>query len=109
MNNELLELNSFTVDADWTDDCQGKKDYDGDIIVLTTRYWPIRYMGTKHSATAKIAIRSKNFNTNYTSLVRAEFEGDTEEEVKTAVEKWAEQKYQEVIAILIKHFLIDGK
>ncbi len=26
--------------AKWTNDCQGKKDYDGSIVRITTRYWP---------------------------------------------------------------------
>ena len=30
----------MNVPAKWTDDCQGKKDYDGKILCLSTRYWP---------------------------------------------------------------------
>jgi hypothetical protein len=26
--------------AKWTNDCGGKKDYDGDILSVSTRYWP---------------------------------------------------------------------
>lgn len=26
--------------AEWTNDCCGKKDYDGKIVVVSTRYWP---------------------------------------------------------------------
>lgn len=26
--------------AKWADDCQGKKDYDGRMIEISTRYWP---------------------------------------------------------------------
>ena len=26
--------------AMWTDDCQGKKDYDGNMVSISTRYWP---------------------------------------------------------------------
>lgn len=28
------------IDAKWTPDCQGKKDYDGQILSISTRYWP---------------------------------------------------------------------
>lgn len=28
------------VPATWEDDCQGKKDYDAELVSLSTRYWP---------------------------------------------------------------------
>ena len=38
MNGEIP--GDFLPCAEWTDDCQGKKDYDGPLLSISTRYWP---------------------------------------------------------------------
>jgi hypothetical protein len=36
-----MRLNRATVvPAHWTPDCSGKQDYDGEILSISTRYWP---------------------------------------------------------------------
>lgn len=89
-----MELN-----AEWTPDCQGKQDYDADLVHLSTRYWPAgggyaertadgRWLenqdrpGIQPSATATIYLQD-------TPLLAASFEGATEAEVKAKVEAWA--------------------
>lgn len=90
-------------DIAWTDDCQGKKDFDGDILSLSTRYWPrgggfhasfivpgqpVVWEGNearpeiKPSAHSSILLLGKE-------LVSKEFEAETEAEVKQQVEDWA--------------------
>ena|ERR1041385_3822824 len=122
MGNETAEKE--TVCAKWTDDCQGKKDYDGRIISLSTRYWPagggfhILDAGSselrlsedgsiKPSAHASIHL---NFGEpdqygygDYRELADKEFKGETEAEVKAQVESWAAEKFSRIVALL------DGK
>lgn len=111
-----------TVCAKWTDDCQGKKDYDGRIISLSTRYWPAGggfhilkdgdfQLSTdpviRPSAVASIVL---NFGEpdeygygDYRDLAEARFEADTETEVKAQVEAWTAEKFALIVSLL------DGK
>ena len=85
------------IKIEWTDDCSGKKDYDGDVVRVSTRYWP-RGGGflefgpdgfkdndarpeIKPSAKSHILFGDED-------LATAEFEGETEAEVKAEVEAW---------------------
>ena len=36
----MSETEKLKVSARWTNDCSGKKDFDGRIVDLSTRYWP---------------------------------------------------------------------
>lgn len=106
--------------AEWTDDCQGKKDYDGNILSISTRYWPANggfhifdrdhpelgfrpneIMG-KPSAKSSLVI---NYGEeDYFTLAKAEFEADTEEAVKAAVEEWAQGQMDKAVAVLTAAF-----
>lgn len=96
----------------WTNDCQGKKDYDGNLIQISTRYWPPAGKGggmltvdgrimdgallyhSKGWASAKSKIVLRHGGTldcgEWPRIVLASkaFEAMTEEEVKTQVEAW---------------------
>lgn len=103
--------------AEWTNDCQGKKDYDGEICVVSTRYWPRgggfslfdgKEFSTnsdktiKPSANCTIGIRMPD--TDVLSLIEKAFEGETFEEVAAQVESWAQQQYERVVAALKAEF-----
>lgn len=109
------------VAAVWSDDCQGKKDYDGDILHLSSRYWPAGggfWMVTpgkgldtnpapeiKPSASSTILLRYGDPEVGkYIELARMECEGDSEAEVKAKVEQWAQAKYEEIVAVLKERF-----
>lgn len=95
------------LDAEWKPDCQGKQDYDADLVQLSTRYWPrgggfsIFNTATgefadndarpeiKPSAKASILIQGEE-------LASARFEGDDEAEVKAEVERWAQQQFNDI-------------
>lgn len=122
----------FKIDATWTDDCQGKKDYDGTIIGISTRYWPRggsalifnsetgdistgddpERQDIKPSAKSAITLFYKeddelpdgSYDQGYMDLVAKEFEGDSEAEVKRQVEKWAQEKMNEIVSVLRKHY-----
>lgn len=109
--------------AAWSNDCQGKKDYDGRLLSISTRYWPgpsgggamlldmdtgqcgtVAY-GPKPSAHAAIHINhgapdEPDGYGDYTALCEAEFSGDTEEEVKAKVEAWVKEKANAIVAAL---------
>lgn len=92
------------VPAKWTDDCQGKKDYDGNIVSVSTRYWPekdFRPIGgllVKPSAACAINI---NFDEDdYLQLAHKEFEGESFDEIKEKVETWAQEQMDKVVAVL---------
>jgi len=95
------------VPATWENDCQGKKDYDAELVSLSTRYWP---KGGGFSAiidgkweenenrphikpSAKSAILLKLPDDEYVEVVAKEFEGESFEEIKKQVEQWAEEQY----------------
>lgn len=102
----------------WTNDCQGKKDYDGPILEVSTRYWPrgggftevvrgdrgafFRYNedrpNIKPSATSALVVREEG-DCTYT-LIEHEFEAETEEEVKQLVEAWVQQQMDIAVAAL---------
>lgn len=102
-------------EAKWTDDCSGKKDFDGELLSLSTRYWPrgggyfiMRSPGAefegnetrpeiKPSAKASILLRG---DSNIT-LASQEFEAETEDEVKALVEAWAQKEWKRLVGVLM--------
>lgn len=108
--------------AMWTDDCQGKKDYDGRLLSISTRYWPRgggfhvltggQFLSSEEVSpevkpSAKAAIHF-NFGTpnvpdgfgDYVVWKEQRFEADTEAEVKAQVEAWVREKVEEVRVLL---------
>ena len=109
--------------AKWTDDCQGKKDYDGSLIDISTRYWPRgggfsvltaerQWLGNearpdvRPSASASLLLRyiDDGGDEDYIDLVEQSFEAETQEEVQRAVEAWVQAKFDEVSTLLREHF-----
>lgn len=94
--------------AEWTPDCQGKWDFDADLVRLSCRYWPqgggISIFDTSTgawedndarphippSAMASIYIQDRE-------VAKAEFDGNTEAEVKAKVEQWARQQFAVIV------------
>ncbi len=106
--------------ATWTDDCQGKKDYDGELISVSTRYWPAKggfwvvnkdSSGTtirdgedqKGMCSARSAIIVEHGD-GYFPLVECQFEAPTQEAIQRCVEAWVEDKVNEVYQVLREHF-----
>lgn len=115
--------------ARWTPDCQGKWDYDGRLISISTRYWPrgggfhVYIPGDgrglhpssedhpeiKPSATASIHVHcgepdENGHNSPYAVLAEHEFEADTEQEVKAAVEVWVTEQYVKIVKCLMSEY-----
>jgi hypothetical protein len=108
--------------AVWTDDCQGKKSFDGPLISISTRFWPgpeggaslvvdhapgatrigeLPY-GKKPSAHVAIQLNvgpAANGGKAYT-WQEIDIEGDTEAQVKAAVEKWVHDRMREIVFLL---------
>lgn len=125
------------INAIWTNDCQGKQDFDGPILVISTRYWPrgggfttVNVEGPgvatfeenadrphiRPSATSSIAIVSRDDpddpdldNPDHETLARKSFEGETEEDVKRQVEAWAAVQFETVAEILRAAFAGEEK
>ncbi len=118
-------MSEMKLDANWTDDCQGKKDYDGTIAFISTRYWPrgggFSIVGrsenavyieddderpsVKPSATCKLMIRCRDADSYY--VVEADFEGESFEEVKAKVETWAQQQMDRAVKAIKAEFCVD--
>jgi len=96
---------TLNVPAIWTNDCQGKKDFDGILVTLSTRYWPNR-LGIKPSAKAEVYIGSTNdeFLDGVILLTEVKIEADSENEVKNQIENWASIQYNRIASILLKEF-----
>lgn len=79
---------------EWRHDCQGKQDYDCDLVGLSCRYYPPAYRADgRHSAVASIiwgvgigpAMSTRNFD------------ADTQSEIKAMVEAWARKEVTKLI------------
>jgi hypothetical protein len=109
------------VPAAWTDDCQGKKDFDGELVSLSTRYWPSgggfdMLIGGRFQRNADPAIKPSASSTIYLGstandflddaieLVSQEFTGSTQAEVQAAVETWAAEQYGRIGEVLLREF-----
>ena len=98
------------VPAKWTDDCQGKKDFDGELVRLSTRYWPGSYQANGWpSAKAELHLvlpdaMAREGWQNWRTLVSAKFEAPTQEEVQRKVEEWAIVQYRRVDSALFFQF-----
>ncbi len=113
----------------WTPDCQGKWDYDGRVLTVSTRYWPAGggfhvmnsadgrglvpsaelYPAIKPSATAAIHFEygepdDNGYNNPYLILAEQDFKGETEAEVKAAVEAWVREQFTDIFKLAVAHF-----
>ncbi len=109
------------LDAKWTDDCQGKKDYDGCILSISTRYWPagggftlihndagkVTFQegveGVRPSAKSSLVIHDKG-SVDWIELATMEFEGDSFDEVAGQVVKWAQEQMDRATSALFAAF-----
>lgn len=112
--------NELKPNCEWKDDCCGKKDYDGQIISISTRYWP-RGGGAiivdsrvgvlpadatiRPSATSSLILDFKGTNDeDYIKIATADFEGETFEEIAAQVEKWTQEQFDKMRAALTVAF-----
>lgn len=98
----------------WTNDCQGKKDYDGTLIRVSTRYWPRgggfslldsstgKFQENNERPEIKPSAHSSILREDDSVLFEESFEAETEEEVKSLVEKWVEYRYSQILYSLEK-------
>ena len=115
---------TMRVPARWTDDCQGKKDYDGHLVSLSTRYWPRgggfpvltperEWQGNdarpeiRPSAKATIYLGSVDYEFYAAAypLASREFEADAQEEVQRQVEAWVAEQYARIAKVLRREFV----
>lgn len=78
----------------WGHDMQGKQNYDGAVVALSTRLWPPSYrIDRRWSACATLTIGG---------LVLAEerFDDETEEGLKALVEAWLEGRAKRIQRLL---------
>ena len=113
--------------ARWTPDCQGKWDYDGRLISISTLYWPQgggyhisdgkgdfrpsieMYPLVRPSAHSSIHINcgepdENGFNSPYAHLVEKDFEADTQGEVRAAVEQWVAEQYARIVKCVLVEY-----
>jgi|GEM_PF-4384321 hypothetical protein len=126
MSDNVLDMKPA---AQWTPDCQGKWDYDGQLVSISSRYWPRGggfhvynpgdgrglhpssddHPEIKPSANAAIHILcgepdENGRNSDYAYLVEKNFEADTEEEVKAAVGVWVAEQYTRIVKCLLVEY-----
>lgn len=89
--------------ATWTDDCQGKRDFDGELVSLSTRYWPGSY-SRDGQPSAKASIHLLGADDEYVVLRAQEFSAPTEAEVKALVEKWAAEQWRQLVRVMVAEF-----
>lgn len=79
---------------EWTLDCHGKQDMDGPIVELSTRFYPENYQRNHKCSTIALILVAD------VEVARAEFEADTETEVKRLTEEWALATAQRIAAVV---------
>ena len=105
----------------WTPDCQGKWDYDGAFVAISTRYWPRgggfsvlsaegfvtngeRGIRPSAHATLYLGNATNEFLDDAGKLTEIEVEGETEAEVKASVEAWAAAQWSRVRKAMLNEF-----
>lgn len=113
--------------AKWRDDCQGKKDYDGEVVVLSCRYWPgadseqgtmivtrdhngqvvigTEPHGERHHVHASICLVKAGGD--FATLTHEHFYGNSFDEVRVATEGWAKGAVARVWRAVIVEFARD--
>lgn len=116
--------------AKLTDDCCGKKDFDGEMLSVSSRYWPkggsalafdtsnpsagLHHYddGSACSANSKILFHYKKENGDQDYVVVAEsgdyITGDSLEEVQAKIESWVQKTTDRIFRALTKEFGIPG-
>ena len=87
---------------EWTPDCSGKQDYDGQFVFVSTRYWPPYQYSAKHSAKASVLMHNADRRSEPKVLAEQEFSGDSEAEVKRNVELWVDLQLSELESVLLR-------
>lgn len=101
--------------AQWEPDCQGKQDFDADIVRLSSRFYPQgggfselnagRWLENKDrphippSAVATVYLQDRE-------LTSANFEGRTEDEVKDKLEAWAREQFSKIVSAMSAAFRV---
>ena len=99
--------------AEWEPDCQGKQDFDADLVCLSSRFYPQgggfselnagRWIenadrpGISPSAAATIYLQDRE-------LASVSFEGRTEAEVKDKLEAWAREQFSKIASAMSAAF-----
>lgn len=105
----------------WTSDCQGKKDYDGDVVAISTRYWPgpVTVFDTSkpekglheepggqpraHCSIVLLDGATDHEGTTET-LAEMKFVGGSFREVSRQVEAWAQEQMDRIATALRAEF-----
>lgn len=108
----------MTINAEWSDDCCGKKDYDAPVLSISTRYWPAGGSALVFdTATPEQGLRKYNDGSGPSAkshliinfaedggldgvLSEKEFKGQSIEEVCAQVEEWAQEQMNKAVAAL---------
>lgn len=80
----------------WTHDCQGKQDYDADLLALSCRYYPANYQRNGKAAVSAAVVWGEGDE----RLFHATLEAETESQVKAMAESWAAEKIVAIRAAL---------
>jgi hypothetical protein len=106
----------------WSNDCCGKKDYDGPVVSVSTRYWPAggsaMVFDTAHAelglhrhddghapcAHCSIMLEDGRGVGVGTTLIESEFEGATFDDVRVRVEEWAAGQAERIKVALKAEF-----
>jgi len=90
---------------DWTDDCNGKKDYDGELVCISTRFWPSNYQKNGScSAKCHVMMMDGGRSGESKDLIAQHFEGDSFDSVSSQVEEWAQTQADRVYKAILKEF-----
>jgi len=102
----------------WTNDCGGKKNYDGPLVSVSSRFWPqgggflIFNNGQFEDNETRPHIKPSANSTIYIGekeVVSMDFEAETEKEVMDSVESWVQEQFEKIVSTLSKVFEISNQ
>jgi hypothetical protein len=90
---------------EWRRDCQGKEDYDAELVSLSCRYYPANYRAdNKHSVNASIVCGRAQH-----TFISREFSADTPADAKKLAEEWVRGQITFVAVTMTKAFAEQGE
>ena len=94
----------------WKNDCQGKKNYDGKLVTITTHYWPGPYavfdLGLHEIYGARPSAKSTIWLVDCfgEELATKDFEGESFDDVDEQVKSWGQQQMDRIATALRAEF-----
>lgn len=81
-----MRINEIEFETEWTSDCQGKQDFDFNVLTVSTRYWPDNTAKPAIYLGEKVLVKPEEYIC-----------GETETECKYKTEQWIKENLSKLL------------